>query len=85
MSWRIGDPRDYLLHSEAPEQILQLAVGAAFTATASALPVDDVLTSGRLVLRERVRTRTQAMLDAWRVGIEVLAVNLDAVEAPPSW
>jgi modulator of FtsH protease HflK len=83
VTWRIGDPRDYLLHCEAPEQILRLAVGAAFTATASALPVDDVLTSGRLVLRERVRTRTQEMLDAWRVGVQVLAVNLDAVEAPP--
>ncbi len=83
VTWRIGEARDYLLHSENPERILQMAIGAAFTAAASALPVDDVLTSGRLILREQVRARTQTMLDAWRTGIQVLAVNLEAVEAPP--
>ena len=83
VSWRVGDPRDFLLHSENPERILQMAIGSAFTAAASALPVDEVLTSGRLVLREQVQARTQAMLDSWRTGIEVQAVNLEAVEAPP--
>lgn len=83
VSWRIGNPRDFLLRSEQPERALHLAVGAAFTAAASGLPVDEVLTSGRLVLREQVRARAQAMLDAWQIGIQVLAVNLEAVEAPP--
>jgi membrane protease subunit HflK len=83
VSWRIDRPADFLLQGELPERALRLAVGAAFTAAASGLPVDDVLTSGRLVLREQVRARTQAMLDAWRVGVQVLAVDLEAVEAPP--
>ncbi len=82
VAWRIGNPRDYLFSGERPERTLQLAVGAAFTAATAALPVDEVLTSGRLVLREQVRTRAQAMLDVWRVGIHVQAVNLEAVDPP---
>ena len=83
VSWRIGNPRDFLLRSADPETVLRLAVGAAFTASANGMPVDEVLTSGRLVLREQVQMRAQSMLDTWGIGIQVLAVNLDAVEAPP--
>lgn len=83
VSWRIRDPQRFLLRSADPERLLGLAIGTAFTAATSAMPVDQVLTSGRLVLREQVQSRAQALLDAWRVGIEVMAVNLEAVEAPP--
>ena len=44
--------------------------------------MDDILTSGRLALIERVRARTQTLLDAWAVGIEVLGINLESVEPP---
>ncbi len=47
------------------------------------MPVDDLLTSGRLALIERVRTRTQEVLDQWQVGLQVLTINLESVEPPP--
>lgn len=82
VSWRIADPASFLLRTQDPERVLQVAVGAAFTAATSGLPVDDVLTSGRLLLRQQVQRRAQAMLDGWDVGIQVLSVNLDGVDAP---
>ena len=69
VNYRIADPARYLS-------------GSAFTASASALPVDDLLTSGRLALIERVRAGTQEVLDRWGVGLQVLTVNLESVEPP---
>jgi modulator of FtsH protease HflK len=82
VNYRIADPANYLFSSERPAEILRYVAGSAFTETASALPVDDLLTSGRLALIERVRTRTQEVLDRWGVGLQVLTVNLESVEPP---
>ncbi len=83
VGWRIAEPVRFLFRVDDPERVLRMAVGTAYTETMSAMPVDDVLTTGRLVLREQVRTRAQDMLDAWGVGIEVLSVNLESVDPPP--
>jgi membrane protease subunit HflK len=82
VNYRIADPAKYLFGSEHPSEILRYVAGSAVTEAASVLPVDDLLTSGRLALIERVRTRTQELLDRWGVGVQVLAVNLEAVEPP---
>jgi membrane protease subunit HflK len=83
VNYRIADPAQYLFGSEQPAEILRSVAGSAFTEAASALPVDDLLTSGRLALIERVRARTQEVLDRWGVGLQVLTVNLESVEPPP--
>jgi len=83
VNYRIADPAQYLFGSEQPAEILRYVAGSAFTEAASALPVDDLLTSGRLALIERVRARTQDVLDRWGVGLQVLTVNLESVEPPP--
>lgn len=83
VGWRIADPKRFLFHVDDPERVLRYAVGTAFTDAMSGLPVDDVLTTGRLVLREQVRTTAQAMLDGWQAGVEVLSVNIESVDAPP--
>ena len=82
VNYRIADPARYLFGSAQPEEILRYVAGSAFTEAASALPVDDLLTSGRLALIERVRARTQEVLDRWGVGLQVLTVNLESVEPP---
>ncbi len=82
VNYRVADPAKYLFGSEKPREILRWVAGAAFTEAASAAPVDDLLTSGRLALIERVRARTQALLDRWDVGLQVLTVNLESVEPP---
>jgi len=84
VNYRIADPAKFLFDTEAPAEILRYVAGAAFTEAASALPVDELLTSGRLALIERVRTRIQELLDRWGVGLQVLTVNLESVEPPSS-
>ena len=82
VNYRIADPAKYLFGSEQPAQVLRYAAGSAFTEAASSLSVDDLLTSGRLALLERVRAQTQLLLDRWDVGLQVLAVNLESVGPP---
>ncbi len=83
VNYRIADPARYLFGSAEPSEILRYVAGSAFTEAASALPVDDLLTSGRLALIERVRARTQEVLDQWQVGLQVLTINLESVGPPP--
>jgi len=82
VNYRIADPVRYLFASEQPDEVLRFAAGSAFTEEASALPVDELLTSGRLALIERVRARLQPQLDAWGIGLQVMTVNLESVEPP---
>ena len=82
VNYRIADPAKYLFASAQPAEVLRYVAGSAFTEAASALPVDDLLTSGRLALIDRVRGRTQALLDRWGIGLQVLAVNLESIEPP---
>jgi len=82
VNYRIADPAKYLFASAQPAEVLRYLAGSAFTEAVSALGVDDLLTSGRLALIERARHRTQELLDAWGIGLEVLAINLESVEPP---
>jgi membrane protease subunit HflK len=82
VNYRIADAAKFLFASERPAEVLRYVAGSAFTEATSDLPVDDLLTSGRLALIERVRERTQELIDAWGVGLQVLTVNLESVEPP---
>jgi membrane protease subunit HflK len=82
VNYRIADAARFLFASERPAEVLRYVAGSAFTEAASVLPVDDLLTSGRLALIERVRARVQQLMDGWGVGLQVLTVNLESVEPP---
>ncbi len=82
VNYRIADPARWLLASERPRALLRDVVGSAMTEATSSLPVDDLLTSGRLRLAERVTARAQALLDAHGLGVQILGINLESVEPP---
>jgi len=82
VNYRIADAAKFLFDAEAPPEILRWVAGSALTEAASALPVDGLLTSGRLALIERVRARAQELLDGWGVGLQILTVNLESVDPP---
>lgn len=82
VNYRISDPARWLLSSQSPRDVMRDVVGSAVTEAASALPVDDLLTSGRLRLAERVMARSQRILDAYGLGVQILGVNLESIEPP---
>lgn len=83
VNFRVGDPVRWLLTNARPAELVRYLAGSAFTEITSGVGVDEMLTSGRLAVIDRVRDRVQQLLDRWSIGVIVLAVNLESVEPPP--
>ena len=82
LQYQIVDPKAFLLGSADPEAAVRRGAEAAVTASLGSLPVDDVLTTGRVVFLDQVRRRTQAFLQASGAGIQIVSVSLRSIEPP---
>ena len=82
VQYQIVDPRAFLLGSADPVSAVRRGAEAAVTASLGSLPVDDVLTTGRVVLLDQVRRRTQTFLRESGSGIQILSVALRSIEPP---
>ncbi|MCH2559554.1 MAG: FtsH protease activity modulator HflK, partial [Alcanivorax sp.] len=72
----ITNPADFLFQTEAPEKLFGRLAQSVLTQAVIAMPVDEVLTVGRLAIQERVKSRTQAMLDEYRAGIQITSASI---------
>ncbi len=73
----------YLFAVDDPTLLLDEAVRAAVVRTVGAMPVDDVLTSGKAQIQNEVRRAAQATLDGAGAGISLLGINLQSASPPP--
>lgn len=84
LRYRIADPFAYVAavpEALAPTLLEAIATDAATHALAS-LRIDDALGAGLEGFRTRVRQRTQERCDALRLGLEIVAFEVNAL-APP--
>jgi membrane protease subunit HflK len=72
----IANPAAYLFEVEAPSALIGRVAESVLTETVVGMPVDEVLTTGRLAIQERVKSRTQAVLDRYRSGIQLASANI---------
>lgn len=82
VQYRIRDPRAYLFRAADVPALVRNAAAAALASVTSAMVVDEVLTVQRAAVQDKVRAATQATLDRYGVGVQVLEVPLETV-APP--
>ncbi|MCM2972853.1 FtsH protease activity modulator HflK [Larsenimonas suaedae] len=78
----VSNPRDYVLNVRAPEMSLENATDSALRYVAGQTEMNDILTSGRELLASNVTTRLQSYLDAYGVGLQLKAVNVESTSAP---
>ena len=76
LQYVIQDPADFLFWTESPEELIGAVAEAVLTETVLGMPVDEVLTTGRLAIQDEVKTRTQARLDEYRSGIRITSSNI---------
>jgi membrane protease subunit HflK len=76
LQYVIQDPADFLFRTESPEALIGAVAEAVLTETVLGMPVDEVLTTGRLAIQDEVKTRTQARLDEYRSGIRITSSNI---------
>jgi membrane protease subunit HflK len=79
LQYVISSPADFLFRIEDPDTLIGNLAETVLTETVVGMAVDDVLTTGRLALQERVKAETQAMLDRYRSGIQLTSSNIMAI------
>jgi membrane protease subunit HflK len=82
VQYRVARLGHYLFATEDPSLLLSQAVRAALVEAVAAVPVDEVLTTGKVGVQNRVREAAQASLDRYASGVALVAVSLQSVSPP---
>ena len=80
--YRIKDARNYLFEVREPDLSLRQATESAVREVVGRNIMDFVLTDGRAVVAERIRERTQEILDRYETGLHVESVNMQKAQPP---
>ena len=81
--WNIRDLEQYKFQLAEPEETVREVAEAAMRASVAEQELDSVLSgSGRAEVEQQVRTRMQALLDAYRSGIAVQGVEIEKTDPP---
>jgi membrane protease subunit HflK len=76
LQYVVSSPADLLFRIEDPGTLIGNLAEAVLTRTVVGMAVDDVLTTGRLAIQERVKAETQATLDRYRSGIQITSSSI---------
>jgi len=76
VQYRLSDARAFLFESRDPDLAVQKAAETAVREVVGKMKMDAVLAEERDQIAPRVRTLMQTILDRYKVGIDVVAVNL---------
>ncbi len=82
VQYTIGDLGAYLFHTDDPRGLVAQTVRGALVKTVGAMPVDDVLTSGKAKIQQDVRHQAQIWLDRYGAGVTLLGVELQSAQPP---
>ncbi|HWP13581.1 MAG TPA: FtsH protease activity modulator HflK [Ramlibacter sp.] len=76
VQYRLNDARAYLFESKNPAEAVVQAAETAVREVVGKMKMDSALAEERDQIGPRVRTLMQTMLDRYKVGIEVVGINL---------
>lgn len=81
--WQVRDLKQYSFELPDPEATIQEVAEAAMRASVAEMPLNAVWGgSGRGELQDNVRRRMQAILDAYRAGVNVVGVEVNRADPP---
>jgi membrane protease subunit HflK len=76
LQYVIRDPAEFLFQIEEAAAYVEAVAEGVLTETVIGMPIDEVLTRGRVALQERVKAGTQDVLDRRRSGIRIVSANI---------
>ncbi len=76
VQYRLSDARAFLFESKNPGEAVVLAAETAVREVVGKMRMDSALSEERDQIAPRVRTLMQDILDRYKVGIEVVGINL---------
>jgi len=81
--WNIKDLKLYTFQLASPDETVEEVAEAAMRASIAEVTLDDALSgSGRAQIEQNVRSRMQALLDAYRAGVAVQGVEIKKADPP---
>ncbi|QTD44520.1 FtsH protease activity modulator HflK [Ottowia testudinis] len=76
VQYRLNDARAYLFESKSPDEAVVQAAESAVREVVGKMTMDNAMADERDQIAPRVRNLMQAILDRYKVGVEVVAVNM---------
>ncbi|MFH1134850.1 MAG: FtsH protease activity modulator HflK [Pseudomonadota bacterium] len=83
VQYRINNAERHLFQVRDPEAALRAAAEAVMREVVGRSRLDEVLTSGKDAIAKEAAADLQAVLDAYKLGVTLTAVQLQAVQPPP--
>jgi modulator of FtsH protease HflK len=75
----VRDPVHYLFQVQQAQVLVGAVAQSVLTQTVVSMPVDEVLTTGRLAIQSAVKTKAQEILDRYRSGIQITSANIMSI------
>lgn len=82
VQYKIKDPVSYLFNIILPEETVRNAAEAALRQVIGERKIDEALTIGKYEIQEETKKTLQTLLDSYKAGILVVAVQLQDVNPP---
>ncbi|MDR0580617.1 MAG: FtsH protease activity modulator HflK [Holosporaceae bacterium] len=84
--WKIKDDgvEEYLFNAKSPEVTVRAVAESVMREIVGQTPFTYVQTEGRGKIQQKVRESLQALMDEYKMGIEIVRVELQRVEPPLS-
>jgi membrane protease subunit HflK len=82
MQYRVVDPKKFIFSVVNPEQSLSQALDSAIRYVVGHSQMDDVLTSGREVARQRVWEELQDIIGPYDMGVSIIDMNFKDARPP---
>lgn len=82
VQYRVIDARDYLFSVTNPDESLSGALDSALRYVVGHAKMDDVLTSGREVVRQKVWAELDRIIESYNLGLLVVDVNFKDARPP---
>ena len=81
--WNIKDLKLYTFQLQDPDQTVREVAEAAMRASIAEVPLRDAMGgAGRATVEQNVRSRMQAVLDAYRSGVAIQGVEIKKADPP---
>ena len=75
----IRDPTEFLFQIKDTSAFVEAVAETVLTETIAGMPIDEVLTRGRVAVQERVKAQTQEILDRRDSGISIVSASIMAM------
>ena len=76
LQYVIRDPAQFLFDVEDAQGFVEAVAEGVLTETVLSMPIDEVLTRGRVAVQERVKAKTQEILDRRNSGIAIISASI---------